>query len=342
MQRLTFHPDRLIRDCASWQDFWAAAVTLSPKQKGDVFERLVQIYLLTKPKYKTALSAVWLKSEVPADVRRQLKLPLTDEGIDAIAQAFDGKFWAIQAKFKSDPAKAPTYKELSTFSNLAFVHCKDIVLALLAHTSTRPVRKRSLLGNLTEIGLAEWLDTQEEDWALIRDYLGGKPSRPEPRVQRPHQKKAIEAALKHYIDKGRCRGRLIMPCGTGKSLTAFWIAHVLKARSIAVVVPSLALIKQVVEDWTREFVALDETPLPEWLSVCSDETAGALDEDEFVAEVYDLGFSPTTKTHEIVEFLKRDTSGRRVVFVTYQKDGERTADFRDFLENEKKGRPKGV
>ena len=127
----------------------------------------MQLYLLTKPKYKTALNAVWLKSEVPADVRNRLRLPLTDEGIDLIAQTSDGKFWAVQAKFKSDPAKAPTYKELSTFSNLAFVHCKDIVLALLAHTSTRPVRKRKLLGNLTEIGLAEWLNTTEEDWALL-------------------------------------------------------------------------------------------------------------------------------------------------------------------------------
>jgi len=29
------------------------------------------------------------------------------------------------------------------------------------------VRKRKLLGNLTEIGLAEWLNTTEEDWALL-------------------------------------------------------------------------------------------------------------------------------------------------------------------------------
>ena len=145
MQKVAFSPDRLIGNCGSWEHFWTAAADLSEKQKGDVFERLVQLYLLTKPKYKTELSAVWLaKSEVPADVRKPLNLPLTDEGIDLIAQTRDGKFWAIQAKFKSDPEKAPTYKELSTFSNLAFVHCKDIALALVAHTSTRPVRKRGL------------------------------------------------------------------------------------------------------------------------------------------------------------------------------------------------------
>jgi predicted helicase len=263
--------------------------------------------------------------EVPADIRKRLNLPFTDEGIDLVVLTRDEKFWAIQAKFKSDPEKAPTYKELSTFTNLAFVNCKHIELALVAHTSTRPVRKRGLLGNLTEIGLAEWLGTTDEDWTLIHQHLRGKAPRPKPRTPRLHQKRAIAAASKHYIDAQAHRGRLIMPCGTGKSLTAFWIAQALKAQSIAVIVPSLALIKQGIEDWTREFVALDETPLPEWLCVCSDESAGALEQDEFVGEVYDLGLPTTTNTQQIGEFLKRKTLGRRVVFATYQ-SSERLAE----------------
>ena len=326
MQKLNYSsPDRLIGSCSSWSDFWLTVASLSEKQKGDVFERLVQLYLLTKPKYKTELAHVWLRPEVPPDIRKKLNLPPTDEGIDLVVQTRDEKFWALQAKFKSDPEKAPTYKELSTFTNLAFVNCSHIELALVAHTSTRPVRKRGLLGNLTEIGLAEWLSTNAEDWSLIHQQLRGKAPRPEPKAPRPHQERAIEAAFKHYIEEKARRGRLIMPCGTGKSLTAFWIAQALKAQSIAVIVPSLALIKQGIEDWTREFVALDETPLPEWLCVCSDESAGALDKDEFVGEVYDLGIPTTTSTPDIGEFLQRKTFARRVVFVTYQ-SSERLAD----------------
>ncbi|MCP4890704.1 MAG: DEAD/DEAH box helicase family protein, partial [Planctomycetaceae bacterium] len=34
------------------------------------------------------------------------------------------------------------------------------------------------------------------------------------------------------------RGKLIMPCGTGKSLTAYWIAQALESKTILVVVPS--------------------------------------------------------------------------------------------------------
>ena len=46
-----------------------------------------------------------------------------------------------------------------------------------------------------------------------------------------------------------------MPCGTGKSLTAYWIAEALKAKTILVAVPSLALVRQSLTDWTREFLA---------------------------------------------------------------------------------------
>ena len=66
-------------------------------------------------------------------------------------------------------------------------------------------------------------------------------------------------------------------------------------------------------------------PLPEWLCVCSDESAGALDKDEFVGEVYDLGIPTTTSTRDIGKFLKRETFARRLVFVTYQ-SSERLAD----------------
>jgi predicted helicase len=111
VQRLNYNsPDRLIGGCKSWADFWLAAASLSEKQKGDVFERLVQLYLLTQPKYQTELSHVWLRLEVPADIRKRLNLPVTDEGIDLVVQTRDEKFWAIQAKFKSDPEKAPTLR----------------------------------------------------------------------------------------------------------------------------------------------------------------------------------------------------------------------------------------
>jgi predicted helicase len=81
-------------------------------------------------------------------------------------------------------------------------------------------------------------------------------------------------------------------------------------------VPSLALNRQSLGAWTREFLARGITP--DWLCVCSDETASKLDRDDFVGETYDLGIPATTDKKEIATFLKRKGTGHRIVFTTYQ------------------------
>ena len=128
----------------------------------------------------------------------------------------------------------------------------------MAHTSAKPVGKRKYMGSTVEIGLDRWLELDESAWSLITARLQGRADRPSARLPRPHQEHAINAARAHYVDKGATHGRLIMPCGIGKSLTAFWIAAALDARNILVAVPSLALIRQSLADWTREFLARGE------------------------------------------------------------------------------------
>ena len=70
-----------------------------------------------------------------------------------------------------------------------------------------------------------------------------------------------------------------MPGATGKSLTAFWIAQAINAKKIIIAVPSLNLVKQSLNDWTKEYLAHGINP--EWLCICSDESAGKVDIDEF-------------------------------------------------------------
>jgi predicted helicase len=107
-----------------------------------------------------------------------------------------------------------------------------------------------------------------------------------------------------------------MPCGTGKSLTAYWIAEALKAKTILVAVPSLALIRQSLADWTREFLAHGQKP--DWICVCSDESVGNLERDEFVGEVYDLGLPTHTDRNEIAALLRARSNGPKIIFTTYQ------------------------
>jgi predicted helicase len=107
-----------------------------------------------------------------------------------------------------------------------------------------------------------------------------------------------------------------MPCGTGKSLTAYWIAEALQAKLILIAVPSLALVRQSLTDWTREFLARGVKP--DWFCVCADDTVGDLESDTFVGEVYDLGVPVQTDVEKIAAFLRARTSGPKIVFTTYQ------------------------
>jgi superfamily II DNA or RNA helicase len=303
---------------SNWETFFEQAVTSSKFDKGLAFELLTVKVLKSYHVYTSKIEKIWhLREGVPSDLKRKLNLPSSDEGIDIIAQTFSGEYWAIQCKFKSS-MEPPNMKELSTFNNLAHTHCKNISLAILFHTGERGVRKKHLMGEkYTEVGLEFWLGLTSDDWKRINDSSQKKFTKPQKRSPRDHQVKAINQAYNHFIQNKADRGRLIMPCGTGKSLTAFWIANKLNAKSVIVAVPSLNLIKQSLEDWTAEFIAQNEQPLPEWQVICSDESTGKL-EDEFVSDVFSLGIPTTTNVDEITSFLKRKTKGRKVVFTTYQ------------------------
>jgi predicted helicase len=309
--------DRFITSCGSWSEFWDRARNLSRNEKSLAFERLTQLYLQTAPEYGgTKLQNVWMLRDVSSDIRRRLNLPSRDEGIDLIAATRRGEYWAIQCKFRSQKDKPLTRHELGTFTSLAFNTCNNIALAVVAHTSSRPVSKRHLMRHTVEIGLDRFQTIDRDIWSQILGRIKARSTRPEPREPRPYQIAAIEAAKKHFIRDGETRGRLIMPCGTGKSLTAFWIAEALKANRILVAVPSLALIRQSVKDWTREFLAHNK--IPDWFCVCTDETVGKQEQDSFVGEVYDVGLPADTDQKKIVAFLRTPSKAPKIVFTTYQ------------------------
>ena len=312
--------DSLIGECSSWEEFDNLAKRYSDRKfKGDLFERLTQVYLLTSSIYASKLKNVWWcnNDELPNSIRRKLGLPIGDEGIDLICETIDGEFWSVQSKYKGD-GKPPTRKELGTFISLSFNTSKRISLGLVVHTSTRPIRKSSLLNSIAEIGLDKWLAMPDGDWNRIRKYcLNNKLESPKKREPRKHQKAAIEDAVNHYSKRSVARGKLIMPCGTGKSLTAFWIAQALKPKTIIVSVPSLALIRQSLSDWTAEYLA--HGIKPNWIAICSDETVGKTgDAESTVATVYETGIPTTTDIESIAEFLKKRSSVPKVIFTTYQ------------------------
>ena len=287
---------------------------------GDLFERLTQLYLQTHPTYRSKIKTVWWcnNDELPEEVRRKLNLPETDEGIDLLCETYDGEYWSVQSKYQTNSDLPLNYKKLSTFLSLSFVMAKGISTGLVVHTSTKKVKKSHLMGNTVELGLQHWLDITDGQWDQILDVCRGnllKP--PQKRTKRKHQKLAIEKAKEHFLEKGYNRGKLIMPCGTGKSLIAYWSTKVLGAKTVIVAVPALALVKQSLQDWTTEYLAEDVHP--EWMAVCSDDSVGKMREaDSTVATVYEAGIPTTTDPTEIVNFIRKKSKNPKVIFTTYQ------------------------
>ncbi len=310
--------DRLISSSDSWKCLYDDLCTnkeYSEKFKGDVFERLTQAYLLTMPEYKSILKEVWLYDDVPKKVLDKLALPSKDFGIDLIAATKNNEYWSVQSKFKS-PNQTLRYSDLTSFSTLSFSKSKNISLGIISHTSTKPIRNKKLLGNITELGSGRWKKISDNEWGNIRNFCQQKPIKLKKRKKRKHQIEVISAASDYFVKNKNNRGKLIMPCATGKSLSAFWIAQSLKSKKIIVAVPSLALIKQSLNDWTKEYMA--HGIIPEWLCVCSDKSTGEVDIDEFDSDVYDLGIPTTTNLEKITKFIKKRSSNPKIIFVTYQ------------------------
>ena len=119
--------DTLIADCGSWIEFKAlASRQKNTKDKGDLFERLTQIYLQTHPTYRSKIKNVWWcnNGELPALVRKKLNLPEADEGIDLLCETYSGEYWSVQSKYQTNSNRPLNHTKLSTFSKLIFCHSK--------------------------------------------------------------------------------------------------------------------------------------------------------------------------------------------------------------------------
>ena len=309
---------KILFTTSDWSTFFSHANGLTKHEKGELFEKLTELVLLTKPAYKTRYKNVWLlRDGVDSSLKSKLNLPNADEGIDLIAETYYGTYCSIQCKFKG-ANESPTRKDIATFLDLSRNHCRNITEQILAHTGTNGIKKTALLpDSFTQMGLDFWSQLTEEDWSAIQLHIKGKKMPAVKRKPREHQREAIETSKNHFLKNSYTRGKLLMPCGTGKSLTAFWINQALGSKSTIVAVPSLALIKQSLEDWTKEMLLSNPNELPDWSCICSDESTGQLS-DDFVTDTYSLGIPTTTNEKDISEFLTRVSPNGKIIFTTYQ------------------------
>jgi len=196
----------LVAKCRSWEQFRRELAKRSDKEKGDFFEHLVRAYLQLDPEYATKLRKVWLLGEVPSALRKKLHLPASDQGIDLIAETNTGEYWAIQCKYREDTARPLPWREISTFTGLAFGVCKDISFGLVCSTTERITHVLTHQDRIGFCSLDVWQGLDKEFFDRLRKLLGHKPTKVVPLKPRPHQKKAIADARKHFVGKKQKRG----------------------------------------------------------------------------------------------------------------------------------------
>lgn len=269
---------------------------------GADFEWLCRFFLLAAPKYKGTIKSVWLWSDWPGRWG-------ADKGIDLVAQTTDGKLWAIQAKAVHADRSIPK-SELDSFLSESNRPQFDYRLIIATTDDIGHNARDTIAGQEKPVGLVlrGELLSAEVHWPT---RIGEKPA-PLPRKEpRPHQTVAINDVTKGF--RHHDRGQLIMACGTGKTLTALWIAEKLASRRTLVLVPSLSLISQTLVGWGRNC-----TKPFDYLVVCSDETVIHQGEDAAVTSTRELGVPVTTDVATIQSFLARRRTRPAVVFATYQ------------------------
>ena len=304
--------ESFFNDINSWEDYVSKQDSLKiSKDKGNTFELLTKVYFKISPQY-SFYDDVWLLEETPEKILNEIGLHRQDLGIDLIAKS-GNEYHAIQCKYLSDKHQKISYKKVSTFLNLIANYDK-IKMGYICSTANLTTKNYDKVPKkLTAKILGDtWENLPLQFFENLRLFLKKKPLKLSVFKPRPHQKKALKDAIKYF--ENNKRGKLIFPCGSGKSLTGFWITRELAAKNILIAVPSLSLIKQTLDIYLSQIVARKEKA--KWLCICSDDSIGKSDDVVMLTE--DLGVPCVTDPIYINDWLKRNKLEHKIIFTTYQ------------------------
>lgn len=279
---------------------------MTKKEKGDYFEHVTKYLFENYPALCNNLQQIWLYSDIPKKIITELNLPDTDKGIDILAKIND-TYIAIQCKFRQDPNEIITWGCAATF--LASLYkSKKIVKGYLV-SNTYNACADIVDSDIIVIG-GDYFESLDNFFPIPSDF-SEKKANYIVKTPRPYQETCCKLAVKHFIKKDKNNGRITMACGSGKTLTAYWIYNNLCAQiinsKIVIFVPSLNLLSQFYIDWVNQSFA-EDNPI-NYVLIGSD-----VDTDEVKDKV--MGISPCTNPKQIRKLLQTDT--KTVVICTYQ------------------------
>ena len=252
----------LYRELRSFRELETRIAALPEElDRGDAFEVFTEAYLSTTRVFQVA--ELWLVGQVPLDVRRTLNLPADAKGIDGVLRTKTGLDVPYQAKFRIGRPLLG-FAEVAPFLGVT-ERAVDRLLISNADTHASDIVNRDGLRLLRG---TDFDALTPEDFTAINDWLQARPavlSRAIPRADQLRALAQIEQTL-----RSQTRATVVMPCGTGKTLVQLWAAEQHGARTVLVLVPSLSLLSQTLDAWSRHTAWGDRF---EYLCVCSDPSA---------------------------------------------------------------------
>jgi predicted helicase len=302
-------------------------ISFSQQDKGFRFERLMQAYLKTDPRYSGIFKTIWLWANFPG---RFYFGSGHDLGIDLVALTNSGEYWAIQCKCYQDTTilDKPAVDSFLSTSSRTFKdeEKKEVRFAHRLWISTTnkwgPNATESIKNQHPPVTRINLTDLQEApiNWENLEKGLTGEKSRTEKKTIRDHQREALEKTHEYF--KTHDRGKLIMACGTGKTFNALKIAeHETNDKGLILfLVPSISLMSQTLREWSA-----DANKDINAICICSDPKVSRkkakVDESDNYS-IVDLALPASTNVTDIVEQFKYLKSTKNenmtVVFSTYQ------------------------
>ena len=286
------------------------------KRKGDAFELLTSLYLVNNPIFSTKLSNLWHHSNIPHKIFDSLDLQKPEIGVDLIAESTDGNLWAIQCKYHDDIRKNISYDEVSTFFGVTE---REVTYNKIRHriisSSALDVSKKISSVHKEKLGFITYSDFSQlgnEDFKNFHSILDNQKVILKKYEPREHQIKALDKSIRHFSTESR--GKIIHPCGSGKSLTGYWFFRYMNGKNALIVVPSLQLVKQTLKTWAREFLC--EGIEIDWIAVCSADDVKNIDDPAI--NTYEIGIEVNTDKEVITSFLKKESEKTKIIITTYQ------------------------
>ena len=297
------------------EDFRTSAKT--EREKGGYFEELILQYLRAEPAYRDRYCKAWLYADWVSKEGEEFGKDASDEGIDLVAKTRGtSEYHAIQCKFY-DPSHTIAKSDIDSFFTASGQHPFTHRLIVASTDRWGPKAEKALLKQqppVTRIDLAA-LEASQIDWSQFAPTK--TPVLREQKVLKPHQKDALRLVCEGLVHTDR--GKMIMACGTGKTLVALKIAEQIAGagKRVLFMVPSLALLSQALTEWTHQ----QSIPMHSF-AVCSDTHVGKKKnkaEDRVEMLIHELRYPATTTAPNLVAEMTKchDDKHMSVVFSTY-------------------------